>query len=120
MIAAVIAVVPLYAIGIFSSYLATRMVTTISYGQSPGTYDHYFLQDLAPVDVLWSFGKVLVFAAVIILVHCYHGFHAKGGPAGVGLAVGRAIQTSIVALTVMDFFMSFAIWGSTTTVRITG
>jgi phospholipid/cholesterol/gamma-HCH transport system permease protein len=53
-------------------------------------------------------------------VHCYHGFHAKGGPAGVGLAVGRAIQTSIVALTVMDFFMSFAIWGSTTTVRITG
>ena len=63
--------------------------------------------------MLWSFGKVLVFAAVIILVHCYHGFHATGGPAGVGLAVGRAIQTSIVALSVMDFFMSFAIWGST-------
>jgi phospholipid/cholesterol/gamma-HCH transport system permease protein len=120
MIAAVIAVVPLYAIGIFSSYLATRMVTTWHYGQSAGTYDHYFLQYLAPVDVMWSFGKVLVFAAVIILVHCYHGFHATGGPAGVGVAVGRAIQTSIVALTVMDFFMSFAIWGSTTTVRITG
>jgi phospholipid/cholesterol/gamma-HCH transport system permease protein len=120
MIAAVIAVVPLYAIGIFSSYLATRTVTTLSYGQSTGTYDHYFLQYLAPVDVLWSFGKVLLFAAVIILVHCYHGFHATGGPAGVGLAVGRAIQTSIVALVVMDFFLSFAIWGSTTTVRITG
>ena len=120
MIAAVIAVVPLYAIGIFSSYLATRMVTTWHYGQSAGTYDHYFLQYLAPVDVMWSFGKVLVFAAVIILVHCYHGFHASGGPAGVGVAVGRAIQTSIVALVVMDFFMSFAIWGSTTTVRITG
>lgn len=120
MIAAVIAVVPLYAIGIFSSYLATRTVTTWHYGQSAGTYDHYFLQYLAPVDVMWSFGKVLVFAAVIILVHCYHGFHATGGPAGVGVAVGRAIQTSIVALTVMDFFMSFAIWGSTTTVRITG
>lgn len=120
MIAAVIAVVPLYAIGIFSSYLATRTVTTWHYGQSAGTYDHYFLQYLAPVDVMWSFGKVLVFAAVIILVHCYHGYHATGGPAGVGVAVGRAIQTSIVALTVMDFFMSFAIWGSTTTVRITG
>ncbi len=120
MIAAVIAVVPLYAIGIFASYLATRMVTTWHYGQSSGTYDHYFLQYLAPVDVMWSFGKVLVFAAVIILVHCYHGFHASGGPAGVGVAVGRAIQTSIVALVVMDFFMSFAIWGSSTTVRITG
>jgi phospholipid/cholesterol/gamma-HCH transport system permease protein len=120
MIAAVIAVVPLYAIGLFASYLATRTVTTWSYGQSSGTYDHYFVQYLAPVDVLWSFGKVLVFAAVIILVHCYHGFHATGGPAGVGVAVGRAIQTSIVSLVVLDFFMSFAIWGSTTTVRITG
>ena len=120
MIAAVIAVVPLYAIGIFASYLATRTVTTWHYGQSSGTYDHYFLQYLAPVDVMWSFGKVLVFAVVIILVHCYHGFHASGGPAGVGVAVGRAIQTSIVSLTVLDFFMSFAIWGSTTTVRITG
>jgi len=120
MIAAVIAVVPLYAIGLFASYLATRVVTTATYGQSPGTYDHYFLQYLAPVDVLWSFGKVLVFAVVIVLVHCYHGYHAKGGPAGVGLAVGHAIRTSIVALTVMDFLMSFAIWGSTTTVRITG
>lgn len=120
MIAAVIAVTPLYAIGLFASYLATRAVTTASYGQSAGTYDHYFLQYLAPVDVLWSFGKVLAFAVVIVLVHCYHGYHATGGPAGVGLAVGHAIRTSIVALTVMDFFMSFAIWGSTTTVRITG
>ena len=120
MIAAVIAIVPLYAIGLFSSYLATRIVTTGVHGQSTGTYDHYFLQYLAPVDVLWSFAKVLVFAVAIIVIHCYYGYFASGGPAGVGLAVGRAIRTSIVVLTVSDFFISFAIWGSTTTVRITG
>lgn len=120
MFAAVIAVIPLYAVGLFGSYLATRLVTTGYYGQSTGTYDHYFTQYLAPVDVLWSFGKVLVFAVVIILVHCYHGYFATGGPAGVGLAVGRAIRTSIVALVTVDFFISFAVWGSTTTVRITG
>lgn len=120
MFAAVIAVIPLYAVGLFGSYLATRMVTTGYFGQSSGTYDHYFTQYLAPVDVLWSFAKVLVFAVVIILVHCYHGYFATGGPAGVGLAVGRAIRTSIVALVMVDFFVSFAVWGSTTTVRITG
>ena len=37
-----------------------------------------------------------------------------------GRAVGRAIRTSIVTIVVADFFLSFAIWGSTTTVRITG
>lgn len=119
-LAAQIAVVPLYAIGLFSSYMATRFVTTKYYGQSTGTYDHYFTQYLAPVDVFWSFLKVLVFAVAIVLVHCYYGFHATGGPAGVGIAVGRAIRTSIVALTLIDFFISFAVWGSTTTVRITG
>ena len=40
--------------------------------------------------------------------------------AGVGVAVGRAIRTSLVVVIVADFFLSFAIWGSTTTVRITG
>ena len=120
MLAAVIAVVPLYAIGLFASYLATRFVTTGYFGQSRGTYDHYFVQYLAPQDVIWSFLKVVVFAVVIILIHCYYGYFAGGGPAGVGVAVGHAVRASILTLVVSDFFISFAIWGSNTTVRITG
>ncbi|WP_372729040.1 MlaE family ABC transporter permease [Nocardioides sp.] len=120
MIAAFVAVIPLYIVALFSSYLSPRLITTLFYGQSPGTYDHYFLQFLPPIDVLWSFGKLLVLATAIILIHCYYGYTASGGPAGVGVAVGRAIRTSIVTVVVADFFLSFAIWGSTTTVRITG
>jgi phospholipid/cholesterol/gamma-HCH transport system permease protein len=120
MIAGFVAVIPLYVIGLLSSYLAARTITTDYYGQSTGTYDHYFHQYLPPVDVLWSFGKVIVFAVVIILIHCYYGYHAKGGPAGVGVAVGRAVRTSIVAVNILDFFLSLAIWGATTTVRIAG
>ncbi|TJZ57172.1 ABC transporter permease [Streptomyces piniterrae] len=120
MIAGFVAVIPLYVIGLLSSYFAARTITTGYYGQSAGTYDHYFQQYLPPIDVLWSFGKVIVFAVVIILVHCYYGYYAKGGPAGVGVAVGRAVRTSIVAINIMDFFLSLAIWGATTTVRIAG
>ncbi|MGV9247541.1 MlaE family ABC transporter permease [Streptomyces sp. NPDC003710] len=120
MIAGFVAAVPLYVIGLLSSYLAARTITTGYYGQSTGTYDHYFHQYLPPVDVFWSFGKVIVFAALIILVHCYYGYHASGGPAGVGVAVGRAVRTSIVAINVLDFFLSLAIWGANTTVRIAG
>jgi phospholipid/cholesterol/gamma-HCH transport system permease protein len=75
---------------------------------------------LPPGDVLWSFLKVLVFALVVILSHCYYGYTATGGPAGVGVAVGRAVRTSIVLVSFTDFFLSLAIWGSTTTVRIAG
>ncbi|HCA87891.1 MAG TPA: ABC transporter permease [Streptomyces sp.] len=120
MIAGFVAVIPLYVIGLLSSYFAARTITTGYYGQSAGTYDHYFQQYLPPVDVLWSFVKVIIFAIVIILVHCYYGYYAKGGPAGVGVAVGRAVRTSIVAINIVDFFLSLAIWGAHTTVRIAG
>jgi phospholipid/cholesterol/gamma-HCH transport system permease protein len=119
-VAGFIAVIPLYVVGLLSSYLATRVIATTYQGQSAGTYDHYFNLFLPPGDVLWSFGKVLVFSVVIVLTHCYYGYRASGGPAGVGVAVGRAVRTSIVAINIIDFFLSLAIWGATTTVRIAG
>jgi phospholipid/cholesterol/gamma-HCH transport system permease protein len=120
MIAAFIAVIPLYIVALSASYLSPRLITVYIYGQSAGTYDFYFFAFLPPVDILWSFAKLLVLSTAIILIHCYYGYTASGGPAGVGMAVGRAIRTSIVTVVVANFFLSFAIWGSTTTVRITG
>jgi phospholipid/cholesterol/gamma-HCH transport system permease protein len=120
MIAGFIAVVPLYVLGLLSSYGATRFIVVHYFGQSAGTYDHYFHLFLPPIDVLYSFIKVMVFAVVIILIHCYYGYNASGGPAGVGVAVGKAVRTSIVAINIVDFFLSLAVWGATTTVRIAG
>lgn len=119
-IAGFVAVVPLYVIGLLLSYLGSREITILFYGQSAGSYDHYFSLFLPPIDVLYSFGKVLAFALVIILIHCYYGYTASGGPAGVGVAVGKAVRTAIVAINVLDFFLSLALWGTTTTVRIAG
>lgn len=119
-VAGLIAIIPLYMVGLMSSYFATRLTITAIYGQSQGTYDHYFSLFLPPGDVLWSFFKVMVFAVLVILIHCYYGYYASGGPVGVGVAVGRAIRTSIVVINVADLMMSMAIWGTTTTVRLAG
>lgn len=120
MIAGFVAVIPLYIVGLLASYIASRGISTIFNGQSGGSYDHYFNLFLPPEDVLYSFLKVLIFAFVLIMIHCYYGFHASGGPAGVGVAVGRAVRTAIVTVAVLDFFLSLAIWGTTTTVRVAG
>jgi phospholipid/cholesterol/gamma-HCH transport system permease protein len=120
MVAGFIAVIPLYVIGLLSSYLATRTIATVYFGQSAGTYDYYFHLFLPPGDVLWSFGKALIFSLIVVLIHCYYGYTASGGPAGVGVAVGRAVRLAIVSVNVVDFFLSLAVWGATTTVRITG
>jgi len=118
--AGVIAIIPLYGLGLLSSYISSREITVLVNGQSAGTYDHYFGQFLASVDVLWSFGKVLIFSVMVIMAHCYYGYRASGGPAGVGIAVGRAVRTSIVLISLTDFFLSLAIWGATTTVKVAG
>jgi len=119
-IAGFIAVVPLYVIGLLSSYFASSVIVTQYYHQSTGTYTHYFHLFLPPGDVLWSFFKVLVFSVIIVLTHCYYGYTAKGGPAGVGVAVGKAVRTAIVAVSVFDLFLSLAIWGSNISVRVAG
>ena len=120
LLAGFVAVIPLYVLGLLSSYLSTSLITTLLFKQSSGTYAHYFDQFLSRSDVLWSFGKVLVFAAIIILVHCWYGFNARGGPAGVGQAVGRAVRTVITAVVAVDLLLDLAIYGSNITVRIAG
>ena len=119
-VAGIVAIIPLYGIGLVTSYVASREITVLLNGQSAGTYDHYFALFLPPVDVLWSFVKVLIFSAMVILAHCYYGYRATGGPAGVGIAVGRAVRTAIVTVAVTDLFLSLAIWGATTTVQVAG
>jgi phospholipid/cholesterol/gamma-HCH transport system permease protein len=119
-IAALVAILPLYLISLFASYLATELVVTKFMGLSPGLYDHYFAQWLPPIDILYSLIKAGVFAITVALIHCYYGFHASGGPAGVGIAVGKAIRTSIVAVNVLNLMMSAFMWGVSDTVRIAG
>ena len=33
---------------------------------------------------------------IIMLIHTYYGLTASGGPAGVGVATGRAVRASLV------------------------
>ena len=119
-IAAMAAITPLYLISLFSSYIATELVVTKLLGLSGGTYAHYFSLFLPPADVFYSLIKAMVFAITVALIHCYYGFNASGGPAGVGIAVGKAIRASIVAVNVLNLMMSSFMWGVTDTVRIAG
>ncbi|TCK20304.1 MlaE family ABC transporter permease [Pseudonocardia endophytica] len=119
-IAGIIAVIPIYTIGLLASFVASRLNVTLINGLPGGTYDHYFDLFLPVSDVLYSYLKVIIFAAVIILIHCHYGYRATGGPAGVGVAVGRAVRLSIVSTAILDFFLTLVIFGTDTSVRVAG
>ncbi|MBI2170177.1 MAG: ABC transporter permease [Actinobacteria bacterium] len=119
-VAALLTIIPLYLIALFSSFFATELVTTQFFGLSQGVYDHYFRLFLPPIDVFFSLIKAMIFAVVVALIHCYYGYNASGGPAGVGVAVGRAIRLSIVTVVVLNLLLSLVMWGGGNTVRISG
>jgi phospholipid/cholesterol/gamma-HCH transport system permease protein len=104
-------IVPLYALAIVMSFLAGQVVTTLFYGQSIGTYDHYFRTFLRPSDVLFSFIQAVIIAVIVMINHCYFGYNAKGGPVGVGEAVGRSMRASLVAVVTVVLLASLALYG---------
>ncbi len=119
-VSTLLAVVPLYVLALFASFFATRLIAVQTFGQPPGVYDHYFALYLPPMDVVYSLLKVVVFSVVVVLVHCYHGFHATGGPAGVGRATGRAVRTSIIAIVLINLLLSYLFWGGGSTISVAG
>jgi len=118
--AAILTIIPLYLAALFSSYLATEAIVTKFFSLSSGTYTHYFHLFLPAVDVLYSLAKAILFAIVVTLIHCYYGYNASGGPAGVGVASGRAIRASIVAVVLLNLLLSLIFWGGHDTVQIAG
>lgn len=119
--AALIPVIPLYLLALFSAFAATRLIVTGFYTVSPGAYDTRLDLFLPPIDVFYSVAKAIVFVIVVILIHTYYGFYAKGGPAGVGVAVGRAIRASITVVVILNMVLSLAFWAAGgETIRIAG
>ncbi len=118
--AALLTMIPLYLAALFSSYLATQAIVTKFFALSSGTYTHYFQLFLPPIDIFYSLIKAMTFAVVVTLIHCYYGYNASGGPAGVGVATGKAIRMSIVVVVILNLFLSLLMWGGGDTVSIAG
>ena len=109
--AGLVVIIPLYAMAMIMCFLSPQITTTVLYGQSSGTYDHYFRTFLRPDDVFWSFVEVVIIAAVVMITHCYYGYHAGGGPVGVGEGVGRSMRFSLVSVQVVVLSAALALYG---------
>jgi phospholipid/cholesterol/gamma-HCH transport system permease protein len=111
MLAGLVVIIPLYSIGLILSFLSPQIVTTALYGQTSGTYEHYFRTFLRPDDVFWSFVEVIIISIVVMLSHCYYGYNASGGPVGVGEGVGRSMRFSLVANPIVILLAEMALYG---------
>lgn len=120
MTAAVLSIVPLYAVALAANYIAAQVVFQLQSGQGSGTYLHYFQQFMLSSDMFWSFVKVIIFVLLATFIQCYYGYFASGGPEGVGVAAGHAIRLTIIVIVFASLIMTLVVWGTTSGIKISG
>jgi phospholipid/cholesterol/gamma-HCH transport system permease protein len=111
MIGGLLCVVPGYLLTLVATFFILETVVVAFNGEPGGTYDHYFIQFLTPIDLLYSLIKATIYCIAATLIHCYYGYFASGGPVGVGMASGRAVRASLVTIMVLDFTTTVLLWG---------
>jgi phospholipid/cholesterol/gamma-HCH transport system permease protein len=95
--------------GFFASYLA--VVQQIG-DVSSGGFFLIFWQFQNPPDLLYSLIKAMAMATVIVLVGCYYGYNASGGPVGVGTATAKSMVLNIVAVHLIGMLGTQLFWGA--------
>ncbi len=98
------------AIGV--AFLASYIAVVMQIGYvSSGGYLLVFWQFQNPPDVLFSLIKGMAMATVIVLVGCYYGYNASGGPVGVGRATAKSMVLNLVLVTLIGMLGTQVFWG---------
>ena len=98
------------AVGI--AYLASYLAIVDQLGfVSSGGYLLVFWQFQNPTDFLYSVAKGMTMATAIVLVACYYGYNASGGPVGVGKATAKSMVLNLILIHLIGMFGTQVFWG---------
>src|SRR3981081_1353180 len=95
--------------GFFAIYLA--VVQQIGEGSSGGFFLIFWMFQNPP-DLLYSVIKGMVMATCIVLVGCYYGYTAGGGPVGGGTATAKSMVLNIVLVHLIGMLGTQLFWGA--------
>jgi phospholipid/cholesterol/gamma-HCH transport system permease protein len=95
--------------GFFASYIA--VVQQIGEVSSGGFFLIFWMFQNPP-DLFYSLIKGMAMATVIVLVGCYYGYTAAGGPVGVGTATAKSMVLNTVMVHLVGMVGTQIFWGS--------
>ncbi len=102
-----------YLAGIGAGFFASYLAVVQQIGEvSSGGFFLIFWMFQNPPDLLFSLIKAMVMATVIVLVGCYYGYNASGGPVGVGTATAKSMVLNIVLVHLIGMLGTQIFWGA--------
>jgi phospholipid/cholesterol/gamma-HCH transport system permease protein len=103
----------MYLAGIGAGFFASYLAVVEQIGEvSSGGYSLIFWMFQNPPDLLYSVIKAMAMATVIVLVGCYYGYTATGGPVGVGTATAKSMVLNIVLVHLIGMLGTQVFWGA--------
>jgi phospholipid/cholesterol/gamma-HCH transport system permease protein len=111
----------LYMAGMGGAFLASYIAVVQQVGfVSSGGYLLIFWEFQNPPDFLYSLIKAMVMATAIVLVGCYYGYNASGGPVGVGTATAKSMVLNLVLVHLIGMLGTQIFWGGNPNAPIGG
>jgi phospholipid/cholesterol/gamma-HCH transport system permease protein len=103
----------MYLAGIGAAFVASYIADVYQIGYvSSGGYLLIFWQFQNPPDFLYSLIKAMFMATAIVLVACYYGYNASGGPVGVGRATAKSMVLNLVLVHIIGMLGTQVFWGA--------
>jgi phospholipid/cholesterol/gamma-HCH transport system permease protein len=103
----------MYLAGIGAGFFASYLAVVEQIGEvSSGGYSLIFWMFQNPPDLMYSVIKAMAMATVIVLVGCYYGYTASGGPVGVGTATAKSMVLNIVLVHLIGMLGTQLFWGA--------
>jgi phospholipid/cholesterol/gamma-HCH transport system permease protein len=111
-LAALIAMPFLYIVGLGLLYVSSWFVVVHVLGTvSEGGFFEILWAFQSPLDLLFSMIWTVVLGTVVVLVGCYYGYTASGGPVGVGMNTAKSMVVNMVLVSVVGLVAQQAFWG---------
>ena len=102
----------LYIAAVGAGFLASYLAVVEQIGEvSSGGFFLIFWMFQNPPDLLFSTIKGMAMATVIVLVGCYYGYTASGGPVGVGTATAKSMVLNTVMVHLVGMIGTQIFWG---------
>src|SRR6186997_1120846 len=103
----------MYLAGIGAGFFASYLAVVQQIGEvSSGGFFLIFWMFQNPPDLFYSLVKGMAMATVIVLVGCYYGYTASGGPVGVGTATAKSMVLNTVMVHLVGMVGTQIFWGS--------
>jgi phospholipid/cholesterol/gamma-HCH transport system permease protein len=102
----------MYVAAVGAGFLASYIAVVQQIGEvSSGGFFLIFWMFQNPPDLIFSLVKGMGMATVIVLVGCYYGYTASGGPVGVGTATAKSMVLNTVAVHLVGMLGTQIFWG---------